>query len=305
MFNYIIRRCIYSIGVILGVSVVVFALMHLSGDPAALLLPPEASAEDIDNFAHAMGFDQPIHIQYVQFLARALRGDFGQSLSHGRPALGLVLERVPATLELGAAAMLIGLAIGIPAGLLSALKQDSVFDSAAMVFTLLGQAVPGFWLGIVLILLFAVNLRLLPASGREGPQSLILPGFTLGAYPAAMITRLLRSSLLEVLGCDYIRVARSKGLTERLVVYRHALKNAAIPVVTVLGLQLGRILGGAMIIEQVYSYPGMGRLVLQAISNRDYAVVQVFVIIAALVVIVANLLTDIAYMMLDPRIRYE
>jgi peptide/nickel transport system permease protein len=305
VFNYIIRRLIYAVGVILGVSVIVFALMHLSGDPAALFLPPEASAEDIDEFSHAMGFDQPVLLQYALYLSRALRGDFGMSLMHARPALGVVLERVPATAELGATAMFIGLAIGVPSGLLSALKKDSVVDSATTVLTLLGQAVPNFWLGIVLILVFAVNLRLLPASGRGGPQSLILPGFTLGAYPAAVIARLLRSELLEVLSRDYIVVARSKGLRERVVVYRHALRNAAIPVVTVLGLQIGRILGGAMIVEQVFGYPGMGRLVLQAIANRDYAVVQAFVIIAALVVTGANLSTDIAYMILDPRIRYE
>jgi peptide/nickel transport system permease protein len=167
VLSYVIRRLILSLGVILGVSVLVFALMHLSGDPAALLLPPEASAEDIDNFAHAMGFDRPIYVQYLAFLSRALRGDFGMSLMHARPALGVVLERVPATLQLGAAAVLIGLVIGMPAGLLSALKKDTLADSVAMVFTLLGQAVPNFWLGIVLILVLAVNLRLLPASGRE------------------------------------------------------------------------------------------------------------------------------------------
>jgi peptide/nickel transport system permease protein len=303
--SYVIRRLIYAVGVILGVSVLVFALMHLSGNPAALLLPPEASAEDIDAFAHAMGFDRPIYVQYASFLSRALRGDFGKSLGYGRPALGVVLERVPATLQLGATAMLIGLCVGVPAGLLSALKRDSLSDSVAMVFTLLGQAVPDFWLAIVLILVFAVNLRLLPASGRGGVQYLIMPAFTLGVYPAAVIARLLRSSLLEVLGSEYIVVARAKGLTERLIVYRHALRNAAIPVVTVLGLQLGRILSGAMIIEQVFAYPGMGRLALYAISSRDYAVVQVFVMLAAVMVTLANLLADVAYILLDPRIRYE
>ncbi len=305
MLGYLLRRLLQSIVVVLGVSLVVFALLHLSGDPARLLLPVEATAEDVAKFRQATGLDDPLPLQYVRFLANALRLDFGDSLRHHQPALQLVLERVPATLQLVATAMFFSLLIAIPVGTISALRRDSIYDTLGMMLALLGQSMPAFWLGIMLILVLSVKLEWLPPFGRDGLDHLILPAMTLGAYATAMTTRLLRSSLLEVLSKNYIRTARAKGLRETVVVYRHALKNAAIPVVTVVGLQVASLMGGAIIVETVFAYPGMGLLAVQAINGRDYTVVQAFVVVVALLVVAINFFVDIIYTYLDPRIALE
>lgn len=305
MSRVILERLSHAVFVVIGVSLLSFMLVHLTGDPAALLLPLDASQEDRDRFRAAMGLDRPLPVQYLDFVVHAVRGDFGNSLRFQQPAMALVVERLPATLALAAVALGLALMIGVPAGLVAGVKRNSLFDRIAMMLALAGQCVPAFWLGLMLILLFSVSLRLLPVSGGGTFAHLILPGLTLSFYTMALVARLLRSNMLEVMSSDYVRTARAKGLTERAVVLRHALKNAAIPVVTVVGLSAGYLLGGAVIVEQVFAYPGLGRLVYQSISNRDVAVVQAFVVLISLVVLAINLTVDLAYTILDPRVRYE
>ncbi|MCC7106450.1 MAG: ABC transporter permease [Chloroflexi bacterium] len=305
MTRYLVARLWHSVVVLFGVSVVVFALLHLSGDPVRLLLPPEASEADVQRLRHDYGFDQPIYVQYSRFISRAVQGDFGVSLRHNEPGMALVVERLPASFELTAVAMLFSIVIAIPAGVIAALKKNTLIDGISMSVALIGQCVPVFWLGIMLIILFSVQLNLLPPGGRGGVQFLIMPGFTLGAYSAALVTRLTRSSMIDVLVQDYVRTARAKGLSSYAILVRHALKNAAIPIVTVVGMQIGILLGGAVITETVFSYPGMGRLAVQAISNRDFPVVQAFVIVVAVIIVTMNLLVDLAYLYIDPRIKYQ
>ncbi|MGI5840178.1 MAG: ABC transporter permease [bacterium] len=305
MSHYIVKRLQQSILVILGVSVIVFLIMHLTGDPASLMLPLDTSPEDIAAFRSAMGFDDPLYAQYFRFLKNAVRGDFGLSLRHNQPALHLVLERLPATIELTAAAMLIALVVAIPTGVVAATRRYSAADYIGTVAGLWGQSMPVFWLGIMLILLFAVKLPLFPPSGRGGLSHLVLPAVTLGMYSTATIMRLLRSGMVEVLKQDYIKTARAKGLAGKVVIYKHALKNALIPVATVVGLQFGALLGGAVIAESIFAWPGVGRLAVQAINGRDMPLVQAVVFVMALTIVLINLLTDIAYTYLDPRIRYN
>ncbi len=305
MRSYLLRRLWQSLLVLFGVSVVVFLILHLTGDPAALLLPPDATAEDIAKFRTAMGFDDPVAVQYVRFLKGAVRGDFGESLRHGEPAMGLVLERLPATFELAGAGLVIALTLAIPAGIVSAVRRNTTVDYVSTVVALLGQAMPTFWLGIMLILVFSVRLNWLPSSGRGSLEHLILPAITLGLFTTARITRLTRSGMLEVLGQDYIRTARAKGVGEPPVVWKHALKNAAIPIVTIVGIELGTLLGGSVITETIFAWPGVGRLSVQAIFNRDYPVVQSAVFLLASTFVIVNLLVDVVYTYLDPRIRYR
>src|SRR5512146_1338652 len=301
MQSYLLRRAWQSLLVLFGVSVVVFLILHLTGDPAALLLPPDATAEDIAKFRTARGFDDPVAVQYVRFLKGAVRGDFGESLRHGEPAMGLVLERLPATFELAGAGLLIALTLAIPAGIVSAVRRNTTVDYGSTVVALLGQAMPTFWLGIMLIRVFSVRLNWLPSSGRGSLEHLILPAITLGLFTTARITRLTRSGMLEVLGQDYIRTARAKGVGERPVVWKHALKNASIPIVTI----VGTVLGGSVITETIFAWPGVGRLSVQAIFNRDYPVVQSAVFLLASTFVIVNLLVDVVYTYLDPRIRYR
>lgn len=303
MIGYLLLRLAHSLVVVFGVSVIVFILTHLGGDPASLLLPPNASTADIEAFRHQMGFDQPLPLQFVEFVGRMVHGDFGRSFHYDQPALDVVLERVQATLVLGAFSLLVSIVVAVPLGILAAVRRGSVWDSLSLVLALSGQALPVFWLGILLIIVFAVNLRWLPASGGGDVQHLVLPGLTLAAYSLAIISRLLRSSLLDVLGADYIRTGRAKGLSERVVLVRHALKNASLPVVTVLGLQVGSLLGGAVITEQVFAYPGMGRLAVEAILGRDFSVIQAFVVLVAVIIVLTNLVVDIVYGWLDPRVK--
>jgi ABC-type dipeptide/oligopeptide/nickel transport system permease component len=300
---YLARRLAQSVLVLLGVSFVVFAILHLTGDPAAVLLPPDATAEDLRQFRQAMGFNDPFAVQYGRFLSGALRGDFGQSVRHGEPAFGLVLERMPATLQLAGAALLIAIAVAIPAGIISAVRRNTLIDYISTVVALLGQSMPTFWLGIMLILLFSVQFNVFPSSGRGSPEHLVLPALTLGLFTTARITRLTRSGMLDVLDQDYMRTARSKGVSGPPLIWKHALKNAAIPIVTIVGIELGTLLGGSVITETIFAWPGVGRLSVQAIYNRDYPVVQAAVFTLASTFILVNLVVDFLYTYLDPRIR--
>jgi ABC-type dipeptide/oligopeptide/nickel transport system permease component len=303
MSVYVARRLVQSLVVLLGISVVVFIVLHLTGDPTPLMLPLDASAEEIARFRHARGFDDPLPVQYWRFLRGVLRGDFGTSIRHDEPALGLVFERMPATFQLTAAALGIALLLAIPAGIVSAVFRNTALDYASTVMTLIGQAMPTFWLGIMLILVFAVGLQILPSSGRGGIAHLILPAVTLGLFTTARTMRLTRSALLEVLGQDYVRTARAKGVAERAIVWKHALRNASIPVITIVGLELGTLLGGAVITETIFAWPGVGRLSVQAIYNRDYPLVQAAVFVLASIFVLVNLAVDLVYTYLDPRIR--
>ena len=294
--------------VVLMVSIVSFGLLFLTGDPAELLLGAGAdfmTEEQIQAFRRARGFDRPWPVQYVEFLSKAVRGDFGESLRHYRPAFEVVWERVPATLQLGTAAFVLSVAAGVPLGVLSATRRGSVVDTGAMVFSLLGQSVPSFWLGILLIMVFGVYLQVLPISGRGTWLHVVMPAVTLAAFPLARNARLTRSSVLEVLHQEYVRTARAKGVPELGVVYRHALRNALIPVVTVIGLQLGFLLGGSVIVETIFAWPGVGRAIISAIGDKDYPVVQTGVTLLSVTFVGVNLLVDLLYAFLNPRIRYQ
>ncbi len=302
-FGYLAERAAHAAVVLVGITLIVFALIHLTGDPTAAMLPPDAPAELRAAFRQQAGLDQPLYVQYALFVVRAARGDFGNSLREPVSAMSLVLERLPNTLQLVAAGLLIALVLGVLCGAVAAVSQRPAVRATAETAGLVGQMLPDFWLGIMLILIFAVGLQWLPASGRGGPQFLILPALTLAAYPLAMIMRLTRSSLREVLYQDYIRTAYSKGLSQRAVLARHALRNAAIPVVSYLGVQAAHLVGGAIVVETVFSYPGMGLLAVQSIASRDLPVVQAFVVVVGVFVILVNLCVDSAYALLNPRLR--
>jgi peptide/nickel transport system permease protein len=303
MPGYVFQRLCHGLLVLWGVSVIVFLLMHLSGDPATVLLPLDTPPEEIEAFRHKMGLDRPLPIQYLFFVSRVVRGDFGYSYHYRTDALEIVLQRLPATLRLAAAALSFSLILALPAGVIAALKRDSFFDVAVRVLVLIGQAVPGFWLALMLMMLFSVRLRWLPVSGYTGWRSLILPAVTAGSFSMASIARLLRSGLLEVLGKDYILTARAKGLSSTQVLTRHALKNAAIPAVTMIAIQTGWLLGGSVIAEVIFAYPGLGYLAVNSIGYRDLPVIQCFVAVMAAMVVVVNLAVDLIYAWLDPRIR--
>jgi peptide/nickel transport system permease protein len=301
--RYILQRLAQGLLVLLGVTTIVFALTFVAGDPVSTLAPLEATPEERAAFAHNMGLDRPIPVQYVDFLAHAVRGDFGLSYSSHEPAMGEVLDRLPATILLTAAAVLFALVVSVPLGLLAAMNHDRWVDVIARLFAFLGQSIPVFLLGIVLIIVFGVDLHWLPSSGSGSWKNLVMPAVAVGSFSAAVLARLLRSSLLEVLGQEYIRTAYAKGLRGRVVVVRHALRNAALPFVTMVGLQVGFLLSGAVVAETIFAYPGMGRLAVTAISRKDVPVIQSFVIVAAVIVILANLFVDLVYTRIDPRIR--
>jgi peptide/nickel transport system permease protein len=303
VIRFIVRRLLQTVFVLVGVSFLSFGVLFVTGDPALQMVGPDATAEQIADLRHQMGFDRPWPIQYVDFMSKAVRGDFGVSIRNRQPAFDLVKERLPATLQLAAAALGIALAIALPVGIFSATHRGTSYDSLAMLAALLGQSMPVFWLGLMLILVFGVTLRWLPISGYGEPQHLLLPALTLGTYSMARNARLVRSSMLEVLGLDFVRTARAKGLTSLAVTVRHALKNALLPVITVVGLEFGFLLGGAIVVETIFAWPGVGRLMLNAIQGKDYPLVEAAVITLALVFVGLNLLVDLAYAYLDPRIR--
>jgi len=305
MQRYILKRLGAAAFCIIMVSAIVFFLSRMSGDPAELLLPLDATQEDLQRFRASMGLDKPMYMQYLYFLKNAVQGDFGVSLKFNDPVLPLVMTRLGATAQLVAVAMAFALTVGLMVGTLSAIQRDSWFDRFGKIFALLGQAAPTFWVGIMLILLFAVVLKVLPAAGRGGLSHLIMPGFTLGWYSTAAITRLTRSSMLDVLDSEFIKMTRSKGLPERLVIWKHALRNAAIPVVNLAGLQVAALLYGAVVTETVFAWPGMGQLAVRAIINRDFPVIQGIVLIGACLYVFMNLFVDVFTAYLDPRIRYE
>ena len=304
MGKYVVRRLLLLGVVLFGVSTLIFVILRLSGDPTALFVTETATAEDVQKVRQAMGFDDPLYVQYGRFLARAAVGDFGTSFRFSQPAIGIVLQRFPATLALTVAAIGLATVAGVPLGVVAALTRGSGGDRAVMVVTFLGQAVPTFWLGIMMILFFAVELKLFPASGGGTAAQLVLPGATLGIYMLSRIARITRSSMLEVLRQDYIRTARAKGLRERAVVLRHGLKSASISIVTMIGFTFATLIGGAIVTETVFAWPGVGRLLVEAVYTRDYPVVQAAVFVTALFVATCNLLTDLLYAYLDPRIRY-
>jgi ABC-type dipeptide/oligopeptide/nickel transport system permease component len=303
MKGYILKRFFHSIFVLVGISLVVFIILHLTGDPAALLMPMDATPEQVAQFRKEMGFEDPLIVQYWRFFKGTLRGDFGQSFRHSQPALDLVMERMPATIQLTAAAMVIALVVAIPVGIISAIRRNSILDHIGMTGALLGQSTPVFWLGIMLILLFSVTIQWFPSSGRGEIQHLVLPAITLGMFTMARTARMMRSSMLEVLGQEYMKTAKAKGLSPGIVILKHALKNAAIPVVTIVGMELGTLLGGAVITETIFAWPGVGRLAVQAIYNRDYPVVQAAVFLLASIFVLVNLVVDIMYTYLDPRVK--
>jgi len=303
MTAYIIRRLLQTIFVLWGVSFVAFGVMFLAGDPASAMVGEDWTREQIAEFRHQMGFDQPWYIQYVRFLTKALRGDLGVSLRQHQPNLRLVFDRMPATLQLAVASLLISLVVAIPVGVISATKRNSWLDTLSMFGALLGQSMPSFWLGIMLILIFGVTLRLTPIAGRGTLAHLILPAITLSAYPTARNARMMRSTMLDVLGQAYVTTARAKGLREVVVLTRHAMRNALIPIVTLIGLEFGALLGGAVITETIFAWPGVGRLAVQAIYGRDIPLVQACVIVLATNFVFINLVVDIIYTILDPRIR--
>lgn len=309
--TYIIRRCLQSIIVLNVVLLFVFSVLYITGDPAEVLMPDDATFEDIAEFRKVMGFDQPLHIQYGRFLLGhgkskgVLRGDFGYSFRHMSPAMPLVLKHVPATALLAVTAVLVSIVISFPAGVLSAVFRNTWIDYISTFGAIIGQSAPGFWLGLMFILFFAAKLRLLPTSGFEGPEYIILPAMTAGLYQTARLTRVVRSAMLEVLGSDFIRTARSKGLTELIVVNRHAFKCASIPIVTILGLEFGSLLGGTVVTEAVFAWPGLGFFMVDAINNHDYPIVQAGVALFSFVFVGVNLAVDILYAWLDPRIAYS
>src|SRR5262245_58273444 len=305
MRAFLVRRLLHALFVVWGVVTVVFFMVRLTGDPAVFLVDQSATQAEIAHARRLLGLDRPVLVQYADFLAAIPRGDFGLSIREKRPAMRMVLEHLwPATVQLSVAALLVSTLPAIPLGVISATRRGGLPDHLSRIGSLLLQSMPSFWLGIVLILIFAVGLGgLLPAYGSGSLRHLILPAVTLAAAPLAQNVRLIRAGMLEVLGQDYVRTARAKGLAERLVVYRHGLWNAAIPVLTVTGLSLGFMLSGAIIIETVFSWPGLGRLIVQAVPGRDFPVIQAGVFVFAVIFVAVNLVVDVLYAVVDPRIR--
>jgi peptide/nickel transport system permease protein len=305
VLQYVARRILLTLPVLAGILLITFMLTHLSGDPTDLILPADATDEARRAFREKHGLDRPLWVQFTSFSWHALQGDFGNSLRFGDSAINLVAERMSATTELAVAALALAVTFGVPAGVVAAYWRNTSIDVAVRGMTLIGQAVPSFYLGILSIVIFAVWLRWLPTGGRGTWSQLLLPAATLSLNLVALIARVTRSSMLDVLGQDYIRTARSKGLGETAVVWLHALRNAFIPVLTVIGLQVGFLLGGVVVTETVFSWPGVGRLAIQAIYARDFPVVQAVVFLFAMIFVVVNLVVDLLYAALDPRIGYK
>ncbi len=306
MWNYLVQRLVHAIFVLIGISLIVFITIRLTGDPVMMLLRDgNPSQEDIAEMRRLLDLDKPLPVQYLWFVGKAVTGDFGRSFHYSTPALPLVLERMPATILLTLSSMLVALVVAFPLGIISAVARGRLLDLGVRFFSLIGVSMPNFWLGIILIIIFGVRLRWLPVSGNETFAHLVLPSIALGLSLSGSLTRILRSSMLDVLSADYIRTAQAKGLSRRTTLIGHALRNAMIPVLTILGLQLGLLLGGAVIVENVFSWPGVGRLVVNSIGTRDYPVVQAAVLLLAVILLVANFLVDLLYTVVDPRITLE
>lgn len=303
MIRYLVRTLLWFVPVLYIVSLVVFVLVYLLGDPTALLVPEDATPEDRRRLQVALGLDQPWYVQYVTYMGNVLTGQFGVSYRYGTSALPVVLERIPATLELTAGAVLVGVLIAVPTGIWAATRHGRVPDLLVSAGIVIGNAMPAFWVGIMLILVFSVTLRLFPVSGRGGIEHLVLPAVTLGIAFAADLTKVIRSNMLEVLGEDYIRTARARGVSEWWVVRKHALRNALIPSTTMVSLYVIGLLGGALVTETVFAWPGLGQLLVQSIALKDMAVVQIAVFVVAVLALLLNLLTDLVYRLIDPRVR--
>ena len=306
MIRHILLRFIYTLPALWLILTMVFLMIHIvPGDPVLQMLGQDARVEDISQLRHSLGLDQSIGVQYARYLEGLARGDWGRSIRFAAPVRAIVLSRFPATLELSLAALLVCLAIAIPAGIFSAWRRGSREDRATSFFTLLGLSVPNFALGPVLILVFSVEIGWLPVSGRGGASHLILPAVTLGAALAAILTRMVRGSMIEELSSDYVRTARAKGISETAVLFRHAFPNALIPVITIVGLQFGSLLAGTIVTESIFSWPGIGRLAVQSISARDYPLLQGCILVIAVSYVAVNLLTDLVYAVVDPRVRLQ
>lgn len=302
---YIIRRLYQALIVFSIVTGIVFVILHISGDPLALLMPPDAPPADVEEMRKTLGLDKPLIIQYVLFLKNAAQGNLGISYHHGQPALKLVLERLPASLELVATTIIISLILALPIGVLAASRRGSIIDRFSLLGSLIGISAPPFWIGIAFIFIFSVELQWLPSSGRGTWAHLILPATSLALYRLALFIRLIRAGMLDVLTMDFIRTARSKGVSEKKVIYKHALKNTLIPFVTIAGMQMGSLLAGAIVTEKVFAWPGMGRLFLEAIGVMDFPVIIAWALVTATIFLTLNLIVDIIYVYLDPRIRHE
>jgi peptide/nickel transport system permease protein len=304
MQRYFLSKVAQSIVLLFGVVLLVFFMVRITGDPAALMMPREASPQAIEAFREQMGFNRPVIVQFGDFLSGAVVGDFGNSLHFKTPAMPLVLERLPATLQLASVGLIMAVVVGIPVGLVGGFNPGSGVDSAGRGLALLGQSVPNFWLAMIMILFFGVKLRWFPTFGRDQWHSVVMPAFVLGLPVMGQMVRLTRSAVLEIRGEDFIRTAHSKGLELRVIYVKHVLRNVAIPLISVIGVQFGYMLGGSIYIEAIFAWPGMGGLLEQSIGWRDYPLVQAIAIFTSLVVLVLNLLTDVAYAVIDPRIRY-
>ena len=303
MQRYLVASLFQGLLVLIAVLMIVFFMVRVTGDPATLMLPKEASPEQIQAFRQQMGFDRPVLLQFGDFASHAILGDFGKSLHYRVPALELILERLPATLELAFVALLMAVIVAVPLGLVGGSTPGSVFDSFGRFVGLLGQATPNFWLALIMILVFAVQLGWFPSFGRDEIKSVVLPAFVLSLGTMGQLVRLTRSAILEIRNEDYIRTARSKGLSARMVRLRHMLPNAAIPLISVIGIQFGYMLGGSIYIETIFAWPGIGRMVAEAVSNRDFPLVQAIAAFTSVVIVLLNILTDAAYAFIDPRIR--
>jgi peptide/nickel transport system permease protein len=299
---FLIRRFLRFVVVCIGVSLVTFAILHASGDPVALIMP-EAPESDRARLREALGLTDSLPTQFFRFVTSAARGDFGHSFFHRAPAFELVMERMPTTLALTCLAVVLAVAVAVPVGIFSAVRRNTVLDHLATAVVFLGQSMPVFWIGIMLMLLFAVQWRVLPVSGWESWASMVLPAVTLGAFTTPLFMRIVRSSMLEVINLDYVRTARAKGVSEWIVIGRHALRNAALPIVTVIGLQFGLLLGGAVLTETVFAVPGVGRLIVGAIRQLDFPIVQAGVFMLAIIIVIANFLVDMLYVYLNPTVR--
>ena len=305
MLKYILKRLLYAVFVLFGAATIVFFLARITGDPISIMLPADASQEQVDRMTAFFGLDKPLLTQYGIFLRNLLRLDFGVSLRYFQPVFGLIIERMPATLRLAGTALGFALIIAIPAGILAALKRGTWVDQGIMAVIVMGQAMPVFWIGMLMVMLFSVTLRWFPTGGYGGFQHLVLPAIALGMHYMALTARLLRSSLIEVLDTEYVRTARAKGLVPKKVITGHALRNSMLPTVTVIGLQIGGLLGGSVVTETVFAWPGVGQLLIQSISARDFPMIQACIILLAGVFVIVNLLVDILYVFIDPRITYK
>jgi peptide/nickel transport system permease protein len=305
MLRYLIRRLVLSVFVILAVISVTFFMLFLSGDPVqAMLYQIGATQKDVDDLRHTLGYDRPVLVQYVDFMGRAARGDFGKSIRFGQPAMALVMERLPYTAVLAAVGLTLSLLVAVPAGILAGIRPGRLIDRLSILIAVVGQSIPTFVLGVLFILVIAVWLRWLPAAGATTPAHIILPAITLSLYPMARIARIVRTSVLDVVRLDYVTTARAKGLGERTVIVGHVVRNAALPVLTIVGLQLGTMLGGAVIVESIFGWPGIGLFSLQSVLNKDFPLVQAAVTVAATITVLLNLAVDVLYAWADPRIRY-